>query len=146
MKKVVVFDMHQTIYRHTFKNKKLVESMPQAIETFLYFYNNGYKIVIISTSEIQDSRERLQYLLENYGLPNDDIARIFQDIDILSMRYFGNKNNPNDWQKAMQAYENIEYIFEDGENKLKAAGKAAKALGHNPELYSSVTEFLSNKL
>lgn len=143
MKNTVVFDMHKIIYRHSEEDYDRIEPMPHAMETFLYFYNSGYKIVIISTSQIQDSRERLQFLLESYGLPSDDVSRILKEIDILSMHFFGDKNNAEDWQKAMEPYSNIEYIFEDGENKLKAAGEAANNLGHKPQLHASVTEFVS---
>lgn len=142
MKQTVIFDMHKIIYRHSQDDYAKIEPMPDAIETFLYFYNSGYKIVIISTSQIQDSRERLQYLLESHGLPSDDVAEVLKKIDILSMQFFGDKNNAEDWQKAMTPYKNIEYIFEDGENKLKAAGEAAANLGYKPQLYDSATGFL----
>jgi hypothetical protein len=144
MKQTVVFDMHKIIYRHSEEDYTQIEPMPHAIETFLYFYNSGYKIVIISTSQIQDSRERLQFLLESHGLPSDDVAEVLKKIDILSMQFFGDKNNAEDWQKAMEPYKNIEYIFEDGENKLKAAGEAATNLGYKPQLYGSTTEFVSS--
>lgn len=144
MKNTVVFDMHKIIYRHAEDDYAKIEPMPHAVETFLYFYNAGYKIVIISTSQIQDSRERLQYLLEVHGLPSDDIAEIFKKIDILSMKFFGDKNNAEDWQKAMEPYKNIDYIFEDGENKIKAAAEAAKQLGSNPALHTNVSEFIQN--
>jgi hypothetical protein len=58
------------------------------------------------------------------------------------MQYFGSKHSAEAWKRAMQSYENIKYIFEDGESKLKAAGEAAESLGHKPKLYTSIAEFL----
>ncbi len=149
MKRTVVFDMHQTIYQakpgknvHSAQQVAAIESMPGAMETFFEFYQQGYKIIIISTSAIQDSRDRLQYLFQQQDLDDEQQAEIFADIDILSMRYFGSKHSVEAWEKAMQAYDNIEYIFEDGENKLQAAGEAARKLGHDPQLYLSVTDYL----
>lgn len=149
MKKTVVFDMHLTIYKFLpgiqnklKKNPQSIEAMPGAIETFMSFYQQGYKIAIISTSIIQHSRDRLEYLLAQHQVSSGDRKKIFQSIDILSMQYFGSKHSVEAWKRAMQSYENIMYIFEDGENKLKAAGEAAKSLGHNPELYTSIAEYL----
>ncbi len=147
MKQTVVFDMHKIIYHHKIGPKLgHVEPMPKAIDTFLHFYNTGYKIVIISTSVVQDSRKRLEFLLDEYGLGEEDIADIINNIDILSMKFFGSKNNTEDWKKAMEPYANIEYIFEDGEHKLKAAGQAARELGHEPELYLNVLDFIEEQV
>lgn len=160
MKKTVVFDMTNTIFR---TKKKIggksgqskatqdaqeksrlsqnVEAMPYAIETFLDFYEQGYKIVIISAAGIQRNRQILQFLLEEYGITQDKSQEIFKQIDILTTQFFGSKYDSDAWKQAMEPYQNIEYIFEDGESKLDAAGQAAQELGHDPELYSSIADF-----
>jgi len=58
------------------------------------------------------------------------------------MRYYGTKHSVSSWRRALEPYKNIDYIFEDGENKLQAAGEAARQLGSDPELFSSVTDFI----
>ncbi len=141
MKQTVIFDMHMTLFRLKNSDVNSIEAMPQAIETFLSFYNLGYKIVIMSTSDIQNSRERLQILLQNYGLETEEIKIIFKEIDILSMQFFGSKHTKEAWLEAMKPYKNISYIFEDGEAKLHAAGEAAKELGNDAELFTSVADF-----
>ncbi len=148
MTMTVVFDMHQTIYcrkdlssGEVKQGKKAITAMPKAIETFLDFYEQGYKIVIISSSVIQASRQRLEYLFQEHGLSANKIKEIFADIDILTSQYYGSKHDSDCWQQVMQPYQNIEYIFEDGENKLQAAGEAARALDSDPELYTSISEF-----
>ncbi len=149
MKSTVIFDMNNTIYRSMPVNKRRklepgelpIEAMPEAIETFLSFFEQGYKIVIISSSGIQGSRDRLQYLLKKHDLSIDQVNQILKKIDILTMQYFGTKYSVDSWKKAMEPYQNIDYIFEDGENKIKAAGQAAQELGSDPELYTSVEEF-----
>ncbi|HBH13671.1 MAG TPA: hypothetical protein DDX29_11255 [Clostridiales bacterium] len=150
MKATVVFDMHHTLYRVATQGEVVtahylteqIEAMPFAIETFLSFYRQGYKIVIISTSDAQSSRSRLNDLLIAYGLSENEIRELLKNIDILSMQFFGSKHTKEAWIEAMKPYKNIEYIFEDGEAKLHAAGEAAKELGSDPELYSSVEEFV----
>ncbi len=151
MKHTVIFDMHKTIYRKREyetsqeEGKGMlahVEEMPNAIDTFLSFYEQNYKIVIISTSIIQHSRDVLEFLLKQHGINRDKRQQIFKNIDILTMQYFGTKYDSEAWKEAMSPYQNIEYIFEDGENKLKAAGQAARELGSDPELYSSVSQFV----
>ncbi len=150
-KSTVVFDMHLTIFRplsqeeanlvNLAKDDLPIKPMPQAIETFLGFYQLDYKVVIISSADTQSSRERLDYLLHKYGLEEALIKQIFKDIDILSMMFFGSKNTKEAWVQAMQPYSNIEYVFEDSEAKLHAAGEAAKELGSEPELYTSIVEY-----
>ncbi len=161
MKKTAVFDMTNTIYRVKKKNEKnsnhanknkdtdisaglsfTVEAMPDAIETFIDFYEQGYKIVIISAAGIQQNRRVLEILLTRYGLSKTEIQEMFKDIDILTTQFFGSKYDSDAWKQAMEPYQNIEYIFEDGEGKLDAAGQAAKELGHEPELYQSITDFI----
>ncbi|MEA2056373.1 MAG: hypothetical protein U9O78_01485 [Patescibacteria group bacterium] len=150
MKNTVIFDMNKIIYRekNLSPNEDLVdgclpiEEMPQALNVFLLLYEQGYKIVIISSAGIQQSRDRLHYLLEVRGKSKEKIDEIFHKIDILTMQYFGTKHSVDCWKKAMEPYSNIEYIFEDGENKIEAAGQAAKELGSNPELFISVEDFL----
>ena len=148
MKRTVVFDMHQTLFQknkllaqENKSGKKAIVAMPQAIETFIDFFEQGYQIVIISTSIIQQSRQRLEYLLQEHGLGKEQIKEIFSNIDILTSQYYGTKHDSECWRQVMQPYQNIEYIFEDGENKLKAAGEAAQTLGSDPELYTSIVEF-----
>lgn len=154
MKSTVIFDMHLTIFRlnkdvsscdlMSGKNSNQeIEPMPHAIETLLSFYQQGYKIVIMSSSDVQNSRERLTYLLQEHGLVNEFITTFLKDTDILSMKFFGSKHDTEAWIEAMKPYTKIEYIFEDGESKLHAAGEAAKSLGHNPELFISVADFVS---
>ncbi len=150
MQSTVIFDMHHTIYRtaisalsnSTNHSVQGIESMPYAIETFVSFYKQGYKVVIISTSDTQSSRERLSYLLSTYGLTEDEVKELLKNIDILSMQFFGSKHTKEAWLEAMRPYKNIEYIFEDGEAKLHAAGEAAKELGSDPDLYGSIEEFV----
>ena len=142
MSSTVIFDMHQVIYRKASQGLS-VEEMPSALDVFLDFYEQDYKIVIISTSLIQHSRDVLKFLLEKRGLKLDKIQQIFKKIDILTMQYFGTKHSVDSWQQAMSPYQNIEYIFEDGEEKLKAAGQAAQELGSDPELFHHVEEFLN---
>lgn len=152
MRSVVIFDMHQVIYCKTEPklNRKskagqelFVKEMPGALDVFLDFYEQGYKIVIISSSLIQHSRDILKILLERRGLELEKIQQIFKEIDILTMQYFGTKYSDDSWKQAMSPYQNIEYIFEDGEEKLKAAGQAAQELGSDPELFHHVEEFLN---
>jgi hypothetical protein len=147
MSRTVVFDMHLTLFRkievaNSIQQLANVEAMPQAMETFLSFYDQGYKIVILSTSIIQDSRVRLEALLKKHGLDQEKIKQIFKDIDILTMRYYGTKHSVSSWRRALEPYKNIDYIFEDGENKLQAAGEAARQLESDPELFSSVIDFI----
>lgn len=149
MQATVIFDMHQTIFRPVKSLSKAVKGdavhsikpMPNAIEVFLFFYQQGYKIVIMSSADAQNSRKRIEYLLQDHGLERDKIKRILKEIDILSMQFFGSKHTKEAWQEAMKPYKNIEYIFEDGEARLHAAAEAAKELGHEPELYLSISDF-----
>ncbi len=150
MNSTVIFDMHQIIYRErklkpgeNLKQGQLpVVEMPQALDLFLSFFEQGYKIVIISSSGIQHSRDVLKYLLEKRGEIQAEINQILKKIDILTMQYFGTKHSVDSWKKAMEPYQNIEYIFEDGENKIQAAAQAAQKLGSDPELYTSVEDFV----
>jgi len=141
MKQTVIFDMFMTLFRLKDAEAGTIEAMPKAIETFLSFLSLGYKVVIISTSDTQNSRERLQLLLQDYELEDEEIKKILKEIDILSMQFFGSKHTKEAWIEAMKPYKNIEYIFEDGEAKLHAAGEAAKELGCDPELFTSVADF-----
>jgi len=149
MTSTVIFDMNQIIYRslpltqrgQVESGRLPIEAMPEAIETFLSFYDQGCKIVIISSSGVQQSRDRLKFLLEQHGETKQEIDSILKNIDILTMRYFGTKHSSDSWKKAMEPYQNIDYIFEDGENKLEAAGQAARELGSDPELYTSAEDF-----
>ncbi len=141
MKQTVIFDMYMTLFKLKDAETGAIEAMPKAVETFLSFLSLGYKVVIISTSDIQNSRERLQLLLQNYGLEDEEIKKILKEIDILSMQFFGSKHTKEAWIEAMKPYKNIEYIFEDGEAKLHAAGEAAKELDCDPELFTSVADF-----
>jgi hypothetical protein len=150
MNSTVIFDMHQIIYRkrklkpgeNLKKGQLPVEEMPQALDLFLSFFEQGYKIVIISSSGIQHSRDVLKYLLEERGETQAEIDQVLKKIDILTMQYFGTKHSVDSWKKAMEPYQNIEYIFEDGENKIQAAAQAAQKLGSDPELYTSVEDFV----
>ena len=147
MSRTVIFDMHLTLFRKievvgSIQQLSSVEALPQAMETFLSFYDQGYKVVILSTSIIQDSRVRLETLFKKHGVDQEKIKQIFKDIDILTMRYYGTKHSVSSWRRALEPYKNIDYIFEDGENKLQAAGEAARQLGSDPELFSSVTDFI----
>ncbi len=147
MKRTVVFDMADTIYttvKSTQEQEKLGSSykeMPQALDVFLDLFEQGYKIVIISNSIIQHSRQVLQKLLEMRGEDAEYIKQIFAKIDILTMQYFGTKHDSEAWKEAMNPYKNIDYIFEDGEHKLEAAGQAAQELGNEPDLYQKVSDF-----
>ena len=147
MSRTVIFDMHSTLFRKievvsSIQQLSSIEALPQAVETFLSFYDQGYKVVILSTSIIQDSRVRLETLFKKHGVDQEKIKQIFKDIDILTMRYYGTKHSVSSWRRALEPYKNIDYIFEDGENKLQAAGEAARQLGSDPELFSSVTDFI----
>ena len=147
MSRTVIFDMHLTLFRKievvgSIQQLSSVEALPQAMETFLSFYDQGYKVVILSTSIIQDSRVRLETLFKKHGVDQEKIRKISKDIDILTMRYYGTKHSVSSWRRALEPYKNIDYIFEDGENKLQAAGEAARQLGSDPELFSSVTDFI----
>lgn len=140
----IIFDMHLTVFRFNEADPNQIEPMPYALDTIANFYAQGYKIVIISTSEIQNSRDRLSFLLTEYGFGEEKLKEFFKKIDILSMQYFGSKHTKEAWLQAMKSYSNILYIFEDGEAKLHAAGEAAKELGSDPELFTSVTEFVES--
>ena len=147
MSRTVIFDMNLTLFRKievvsSIQQLSSVEALPQAMETFLSFYDQGYKVVILSTSIIQDSRVRLETLFKKHGVDQEKIKQIFKDIDILTMRYYGTKHSVSSWRRALEPYKNIDYIFEDGENKLQAAGEATRQLGSDPELFSSVTDFI----
>ncbi len=147
MSRTVIFDMNLTLFRKievvsSIQQLSSIEALPQAVETFLSFYDQGYKVVILSTSIIQDSRVRLETLFKKHGVDQEKIKQIFKDIDILTMRYYGTKHSVSSWRRALEPYKNIDYIFEDGENKLQAAGEAARQLGSDPELFSSVTDFI----
>jgi hypothetical protein len=147
-KSTVIFDMNLTIFRSVSREladlemgKLPIEPMPMAIETFLAFFRQDYQVVIISSSDIQSSRERLEFLLQEYGLTQPDIKELLKKIDILSMQFFGSKHTKEAWLQAMQPYSNIEYIFEDSEAKLHAAGEAAVELGNDPQLFTSIADF-----
>jgi len=147
MSRTVIFDMNLTLFRKievvsSIQQLSSIEALPQAVETFLSFYDQGYKVVILSTSIIQDSRVRLETLFKKHGVDQEKIKQIFKDIDILTMRYYGTKHSVSSWRRALEPYKNIDYIFEDGENKLQAAGEAARQLGSDPELFSNVTDFI----
>lgn len=153
-KPTAIFDMAHTIYRaanpaeqQAAKSLDLssqfmpVQEIDNVLDAFLDLFDQGYKIVIISNSIIQHSRQVLQFLLEKRGVDQEKRSKIFNEIDILTMQYFGSKHDVDSWQQAMQPYSNISYIFEDGEEKLKAAGQAAQNLGSQPELYQSIKEY-----
>jgi len=149
-KPTVIFDMHLTLFRFVKTDSdpekgfqcSHIEEMPQAINTFLWFFQQGFKIVIISASDIQVSRDRLRCLLKS-RLSEDELSVLFKQIDILSMQFYGSKHTVEAWTEALTPYSNIQYIFEDGEAKLHAAGEAARQLGSDPVLYTSVADFLA---
>lgn len=139
-KSTVVFDMHGIIYEHAYdenKHFRFVE-IDHALELLLAYYNQGYKVVVLSSSATEHSREVLEVLLANY--PQVDKIKFFKEVDILSMKYFGNKDDQESWEAALRSYQNIDHIYEDGEYKLKMAGLAAQALGSNPSLHSSTQD------
>lgn len=143
MKRTAIFDMYQTIYRlddsPAVNQEKEVIEMPAALEVLLSLYHQGYKIVIISSNSVQHSRDMLQILFEKKSIPNWPL--ILKEIDIISMRFFGPKQSVGAWKMAMSPYLNIDYIFEDGEEKLAAAGQAAQQLGSQPELFTSTANY-----
>ena len=124
--------MSGTIYYTQSNSDEKFLEMPGAIDTLMGFYKQSYKIVIMSMLSSAYSREILTYLLNKKNLETNEILK---DIDILCMQYYGGKASRKAWQKAMEAYQNIEHIYEDGETNLKEAGIAAKNLGHDPELH-----------
>ncbi len=139
-KSTVVFDMHGVIYEHDYHadgSHHFVE-IDHALQVLLAYYQAGYKIVILSSSATEYSRQILESLLVNY--PQVDQIKFFKELDILSMKYFGSKDNQDSWQAALEPYVNIEHIYEDGEYKLKMAGLAAQALGSQPTLHLSTQE------
>lgn len=132
----VVFDMHGIIYEHA----KSAESgdyvaIESGLALLLSYYQLGYKIVILSSSSTEHSRAVLEHLLLNHSHLNQ--RQFFKDIDILSMKYFGNKDDADSWQRALEPYKNIEHIYEDGEYKLQMAGLASRQLGYQPQLHLS---------
>jgi len=138
-KSTVVFDMHGIIYEHNYARKKdLFKEIGQALSLLISYYNMGYKIVVLSSSATEHSRDVLEVLLDKY--PQVDRVKFFKEVDVLSMKYFGNKDNQGSWEAALQPYTNIEHIYEDGEYKLKMAGQAAQALGSEPILHTSTQE------
>lgn len=147
-KSTVIFDMHLTLFRFAVSkagqdlnnSNSQIEPMPNALDVFLWFYEQGFKIVIISASDIQVSRDRLRYLLQDRVTQNE-LNTLIKEIDILSMQFYGSKHTIEAWAEAMKPYANIDYIFEDGEAKLHAAGEAARQLHSDPTLFTSVAEF-----
>lgn len=134
----VIFDMHGIIYEHDYSkdgDHNWVE-INGALKVLLSYFNMGYKVVILSSSSTEHSRDVLEVLLNNY--PQVDSTDFFKKIDILSMKYFGSKDDVDSWQHALEPYKNIEHIYEDGEQKLQTAGEAAKNLGHQPSLHLSI--------
>jgi hypothetical protein len=139
MKKLgtIIFDMHGIVYGF---NPKATPNQPYlelpGFAKMLAYYELGYKIVVISTNETQQSRAVLNSLLQDYE--DDQIAKFFKEIDILTMQNYGSKGSTESWKEAMKAYDNIEHIYEDGESNLQRAGEAARQLGSHPELHSTV--------
>jgi len=130
--KTVIFDMSGTIYYTDLKSQERFLEVPGAIDTIMAYYKQGYKVVIMSMLSSQYSREILTYLLDKKDL---ETQTILKDFDILCMQNFGGKDSVEAWKSAMEAYQNVEHIYEDLETKLEKAGLAAQELGHDPQLH-----------
>ncbi len=118
------------------KSELQIYEMPNAVKTLIKYYNEDYKIVIISTSEVETSKNILISLFKKCRIDlNNEIIR---SIDIHNIDLFGEKKDPQNWEKIMENYENITDIYEDKQKNLEAAGTAAKRLGNNPNLHNQI--------
>jgi len=113
-----------------------VYEMPKAIDTVLKYHREGYKIVVIATSEVETSKGILKYLLQRHGIKSLDA--ILNSFDIMNTNLLGSKKDPNMWKAAMEPYQNITHIYEDKEKNLQAAGIAAQELGFDPQLHREI--------
>jgi hypothetical protein len=110
--------------------------MSGAINRVLDYHKKGCKVVFVSTSEVDTSKNILEYLLEKHKIESE--RKIIASFDILNMDDYGSKKDADAWKAVLKPYKNITDIYEDKEKNLQAAGEAARQLGSNPELHISV--------
>ena len=72
-----------------------------------------------------------KYCLEKLGINS-------QDFDIYDMSDFGSKKEKEAWKEILRKYESVDFIVEDGEKNLEAAGEAAGSLGWEPKLFTEM--------
>lgn len=115
-----------------------IYEMLGAISRILDYNKKGCKVVFVSTSEVDTSKNILGYLIEKHKIESE--GKIIASFDILNMDEYGSKKDTNAWKAVLKPYKNITDIYEDKEKNLKAAGEAARELGNKPELHLSVAD------
>ncbi len=118
------------------KSELQIYEMPNSIKYLIKYYNEKDKIVIISTSEVETSKNILIFLFKKHGINLNN--EIIDSIDIHNIDIFGGKKDPLSWEKIMKNYVYITEIYEDKPRNLEAAETAAKRLGHKPNLHSKI--------
>lgn len=113
-----------------------IYEMSGAISRVFDYHKKGCKVVFVSTSEADTSRNILKYLLGKHKIDSEE--KIIGSFDILNMNKYGSKKDTDAWKAVLKPYKNITDIYEDKEKNLKAAGEAARRLGSNPKLHISV--------
>lgn len=113
-----------------------IYEMSGAINRVLEYHKKGCKVIFVSTSEADTSKNILGYLLGKHKIESK--RKIIASFDILNMDEYGSKKDANAWKAVLKPYKNITNIYEDKEKNLKAAGEAARQLGSNPKLHLSV--------
>ncbi len=136
--KTVVFDMHGIVFCHSpdFDVSKSGEIFEEKISRVLDYYKKDCKVVFVSTSEADTSKNILECLLEKHKIESEE--KIIASFDILNMDEYGSKKDANAWKAVLKPYKNITDIYEDKDKNLKAAGEAARQLGSSPRLHISV--------
>lgn len=113
-----------------------IYEMPQAVDRILKYHKSGYRVVFVATSEIETTRKILTFLLKKHQIKS--LKAVLASFDIINMANFGSKRDTNAWKKVLKRYKNISDIYEDREENLKAGALAAKQLGNQPRLHTSV--------
>jgi len=113
-----------------------IYEMSGAISRVLDYHKKGCKIVFVSTSETDTSKNILIYLFGKHNIESE--KNIIASFDILNMNEYGSKKDADVWKAVLKPYTNITDIYEDKEKNLQAAGEAARRLGSSPRLHISI--------
>jgi len=104
--------------------------IPGAIEILLEDVAS-HKIVIVSTSKVETSKQILQEAIRSVG---GNVALV-DNFDIYNMSMYGSKKESINWGRIFANYTNIKAVIEDDPKNLLAACEAAKKVSPDVQQY-----------
>lgn len=138
--KTVIFDMHGVIYQfsETASNEMHIVAFSRALECIDDFLKNDYQVVVLSTSSVDHSAKVLDILIkEEHSLSKN----LLNQIIIETMQDYGSKASIESWEKVFNKYQEVMYLFEDGENNRAQALKASKIFQSQLITFSSIEAY-----